>query len=775
MMRRRERWVRDATRVAAVAVVIVTVVTSVVTAVVASTATPARAAEPPAASVSRVLILSMPAVSYRDLDLTQLPNLGRLLSDSALADLSVRGVRRRPSLGDGYVTIGAGTRSVGRAADDGQCLSGDEPYEDGTAAEAMARRTGIAAEGIPDGGIVCLAQPSIAARNDDLLFDARIGAFAEALETAGVDRAVIGNADQSPPSGATGYARQVGLSLADPHGVVTGGAVGQELMTPDPEAPFGLSIATDAYLAAFDRSWTDRSVVVVEASDLVRYDAYRPFVSRFARAALQQHVLQKWDALVGALLERVDPAHDAVMVVGPAHMGGTARLTMATLRAPGVEPGLLRSAYTRRSGVVSIVDVAPTVLHLLGIERPSEMEGRTFEVGRTGGDFEDRLAWLIDTDEAARFRDRMIAPVTTFFAVAEIVLIVVAVLCFARYRPGLRAVELGALALLGFPPAVYLARLLPFHDWGWLAYWAFLIGASCALAAVSFLLTNRWGLNTLIVMLTIVVGVVAVDIVTGARLQFNSTLGYSPTVAGRYAGIGNLGYAQLSAGALLLAGLVAARVAGRRGVLLAIALLAVVFVVDGAPFFGADVGGVLSIVPAYALTATLLLGWRVRWRSLLLYGAAAAVLIGLFAAYDAGRPEDSQTHLGRLVHTTTDDGWSAFATVIERKISANLAVLFRSSWTAMLPIVLIGVLYLVYFAPGRLRPLLDRMPPLRAAFLGLIVLGVLGFAFNDSGIAVPAMMIGVVSPVVIVLTARGERVLPQSAPDAEQVRELVRT
>jgi hypothetical protein len=444
------------------------------------------------------------------------------------------------------------------------------------------------------------------------------------------------------------------------------------------------------------------------------------------------------------------------------------------LRAPGLEPGLLRSAYTRQSGLVSIVDVAPTVLHELGIERPSEMEGRSYEYAGKGGTFKERLDWLIDVDDAARFRDSLVGPVTVFVAVSEIVLMVLALGCFQWFRRGLPVIEFVALTLLGVLPAVYLARLLPFHDWGTVAYWGFLLAVALAIAALTWFTTARDGIMTLIAILAVVVGVVAVDVVTGAHLQFNSTLGYSPTVAGRYAGIGNLGYAQLSAGTLLLAGLVAARVRGRRGVWIAIGMLGAAFFIDGAPFFGADVGGVLSMVPAYAFAATLMLGRKVRAKAVLLYGTAAVVLIGLIAAFDASRPEDKQTHLGRLVHSTADDGWSAFATVIERKLDANLSVLFRSSWTAMLPIVLAGVVVLFLIAPG-LAIAIRRMPTLRAALYGLIVLAVLGFALNDSGIAVPAMMLSVVSPILIVLASRGERLPPESVGDAEPVRELVRT
>ena len=616
-------------------------------------------------------------------------------------------MHRRPTLGDGYITIGAGTRALGRPLDDGECLGSDEPFEDGTAREAMARRAGLPVASIARSSVVCLTQPAITVRNSSLHYDAEIGALATSLAGAGVRRAVIGNADRAPVPDVSGYIRPVGLALADANGVVPGGQVDAQLLTRDPRAPFGIEADNDAYFDTFTREWKDRSVVVVEASDLVRYDAYRSSVARSARLELQRRMLEHFDDLVGRLLARVDPTRDAVMIVGPTPLGGTARLTMATLRAPGFRPGLMVSAYTRHAGLVSIVDVGPTVLDVMGIDRPSNMEGRPYEYGRRGGDFDQRLGWLITIDEAARFRDREVAPVTTFFGVAIIVLTVFAVgsLAFARLRPLRRPLEVLALMLLGFLPAAYLARLFPFQDWGWLAYWAFLFGVAIILGLGVWLATNRNGITTLIAMLSIVTGVIAVDVLTGAHLQFNSTLGYSPTVAGRYAGIGNLAYAQLSAGTLLLAGLVAARVAGRRGVGIAIALMLGAFVIDGAPIFGADVGGVLSMVPAYALTATMLLGWRVRWRLVALYGGATLLLIGLFAAFDASRPETQQTHLGRLVHTTTDGGWGAFTTVIHRKIDANFAVTFHSTWTVTLPVALLGAGYLLYAAPGGLRAL----------------------------------------------------------------------
>jgi len=84
-------------------------------------------------------------------------------------------------------------------------------------------------------------------------------------------------------------------------------------------------------------------------------------------------------------------------------------------KAPDIKPGPAVSAWTRHSGVVSIVDIGPTILDQLGLEAPNQMEGRPMLFGRTGGSFADRINWLVDTNKAAQFRDREIASVTAWF------------------------------------------------------------------------------------------------------------------------------------------------------------------------------------------------------------------------------------------------------------------------------------------------------------------------------------------------------------------------
>jgi hypothetical protein len=103
--------------------------------------------------------------------------------------------------------------------------------------------------------------------------------------------------------------------------------------------------------------------------------------------------------------------------------------------------------------------------------------------------------------------------------------------------------------------------------------------------------------------------------------------------------------------------------------------------------------------------------------------------------------------------------------MIRRKLEQSNAVYSSSIWTIMFPLVLAGLAYLVYRAPGSMRGLHQRFPQLSASLVGLGVLIVLGTLLNDSGIAIAGVMLGVVTPVLIVVTVRGDRVVPvRSAP-----------
>jgi hypothetical protein len=735
----------------------------------------AEAGEPVEAShpLDRVLIFSLPMVSWADVQDADLPNLGRFFDRAGLADLSTRatpvGLEGRSSLiGDGYVTIGAGTRSVGDGGrTDGEGFGVDERFPPDLAGEVFRRRTGTT----PRGDLVQLAIADIEDANAGLPLDAEPGALGDALRDAGFSRAVIANGDGVEPEGDPPvYRRSAVSALMNSTGVVQRGRVGTDLLEPDRRAPFGLQLDDDEVESAFTDLWQPKSVVLVEASDLVRADAYRTFATSDQRDALRAHALRRSDELFGRLLEHVDLQRDAVLVVGPAHETGTTTLAVAAMRAPWVEPGLLRSATTRRAGFVQLVDIAPTVLHLVGVDRPTSMSGRPFEVEGGGGDTAaDRIDFLVENDEAAQFIGDQTEPVAMAFTVALTLLAVAMGVWLWGWRPPFLSsggLHSAALVLLGAIPAVFLARLLPFQDLGAAAYWLFLVGMAFLLGAVYRLVGRRDPLDPLIAATAVVVGLLVADVVLGSRLQINSALGNSPIIGGRFTGFGNLAFAVYSSAALVLAVLLAIRTGGRRGAWLAAIVLGVTILAGGAPFWGADVGGVLAMGPAFLVTVWLLMGWRVRLRTAVLAVAGTLIATAGFALLDLSRSSDDRTHLGRLFETIGDEGWSGFSTVIERKASANLASITGSVWAFALLVAALFVVFVVRFAPAQLRRLDARFPQLEMGVAGAIVLLVLGFALNDSGIRVPALMLLVyIATFVVLVTATSGDGAP--APDEE--------
>ena len=111
----------------------------------------AQDAEPP--QPEKLLLLSLPGVTWRDLDEHDLPAIEGLLADSSLADLAPRGVKPRALPGAAYLTISAGTRAISEPSVDGQELATGEESGGSTAGEIFHRRTGTQ----PDGEYVALA------------------------------------------------------------------------------------------------------------------------------------------------------------------------------------------------------------------------------------------------------------------------------------------------------------------------------------------------------------------------------------------------------------------------------------------------------------------------------------------------------------------------------------------------------------------------------------------------------------------------------------------
>jgi hypothetical protein len=450
------------------------------------------------------------------------------------------------------------------------------------------------------------------------------------------------------------------------------------------------------------------------------------------------------DRTLRALLDELDP--DTVLVVGVSAAPGesSAALHVAVAAGEGVEPGALRSASTRRAPYVQLIDVAPTVLDLLGRPVPPTMTGQPWtSVGEP-----PTPAQLADLSEKARAQQAVTVP----FFVALLGSVLALLLVLWRRRPDLaELVALGGTAAVG---ASYLANLLPW--WRSPAPLLTLLAIVAVLSAVMVGLATRLRglLGPAGAVCAFVAAVLVVDLLTGAHLQMSSVAGYSPLVAGRFAGIGNVAFGVLAATALLATAALTRRTA------LVAAVGVVVVAVDGAPPWGSDVGGVLALVPAFALLAMLRSGRRVSALRLLLAGAGGAAVVTAFALADWSRRPAERTHLGRFVQDVLD---GAAGTLLRRKAEAVVGLLFANPATATLPLVVAVLVYLVVRPPAPLARAFAVAPAWRHGLQAVGLACGIGFVVNDSGAAVPALAVVVALPATVAVVLRARRV-PDEAP-----------
>ncbi|MFC4553648.1 hypothetical protein [Georgenia faecalis] len=758
-----------------------------------STAGTADGAEP-ADVTGPVVLLGTAGLRWEDLSAVGTPALWTLAEGGSIANLVVRSVRSSSCPADGWLAVSAGRRAA------------DLP----TGQFGTCRRL---AE-VRDAGVVPGWEEYLQAASE-ASYDATPGLLGEILAEAGTPAVAVG------PGAA--------IALATPSGTVAG-----EVLS----AP-----SDDAALAARVSEAVDGAELVVVDLGAIR-DPGRPLVAvadpRPTPAPTEEvsedageeknplmdpdratQVLAL-DARVAAVLDALgDAGSPTVLLASLADSGRVPLMQVIAADGPPYEEGLLSSTSTRQPGIVQSTDLTPTLLSLLGLDAPAGLVGSpmTTEPGSTAAT--GRIRTLQDENAHAVAIRPLVAPFFSALVAVNLLLYAAVSVGFNRRildrvsarleRRGsaggltrllrnrqpaaaLRPLRAVAVTVAAIPVASYLANLLPWWRAGSPGLVVFTATACIAALIAGAALAPPWR-DRLMVPVGIVTGVtvltLALDVLTGARLQLSALMGVQPQVGGRFYGFNNSSFSLWLAASILLATCLAeplVRRGRRRAAAAVVAALGIVVVgLDGAPTIGADFGGPPALIPGFALLTLLTLGIRLTWRRVVAVLAATVVVAVSFSVVDWLRPPAERTHLGRFVETVLDGG---LFSVVGRKLAQNLDNLFGSTLTFMaaggIAVVILVLLQPLRRAargedPGAYGWLAEGSSLSRlgadAVMLrpGLIALAVslgIGFAVNDSGVVIPAIGVSVAVPLLISVLAtwllgirRGPAPASPRAPD----------
>lgn len=477
------------------------------------------------------------------------------------------------------------------------------------------------------------------------------------------------------------------------------------------------------------------------------------------------------DAFLRRILDSAPPR--ATIIVGSfADDAGPERLHPVVVVGPGVQHGLLTSASTRQRGMVQLVDLSAFMFSRAGTKAVNLPEGRNLLVQPSGSPTAPVLR-SGEISHALQVQHAAVGPFLIGFYGAVIMLLLVGVagailaarLSMEKQRQAAHHfTAFVAATAVAMPVSTWLVNLYPWwrHDDPTKILCSGIVLIAVALAAFARLGPwRRWTGGSTATLCLVTASVIALDVTHGDDLQFLSIMGLQPVYGGRYFGMGNVGFAFFATSALMFAAIVASPLAqgdrGRHGLAALTVLLvgAAAILVDGYPGWGAEAGGPIAMLPAFAYLAINAAGWRLTWLRFLLITASAAAIVFVMAALDYLRGPSQRTHLGDFFAQAVVHG--NFSRV-ERVWQANWNMMTDNPAALLVPAIPLLLAYVLLRPQSRLaqplRPIFDRLPVLSNGMAAVTVCWVIGFAVNDTGVGIPAAGLMLLAPLVLMQRAR---------------------
>lgn len=642
-----------------------------------------------------------------------------------------------------HATIGAGSRIVATSAGF-SAFDASEKLNRVPAREEFARRTGVAA---PEGGVVHLGIARIWALSRDLPYPVKVGALGTMLREAGLVTGVLGNADWD------GVPRRAAVTIAMDHrGLVDRGLVGFETLVADRQFPGGLRTDYDRLFAAFS-AYTDVDFLVIDLGDLSRLDEARQHVLPDVLDELRALSVARSGAFVDQVRRELDPTRDLLLIVAPTppapHISAGSTLSPVLLAGPS-GPGTITSFSTRREGIATNMDLAPTVAAFFGLTPPVEMLGRPLAV----------LPGTPDLVGLRALNDRLVlthnvrVPIIKGYMTLQIALVLAVVLTIIiRELRIVRPEDLQAalLVFMGFPLAALLLPLFPQPGAFWVGFGVILL--TLAIGVVTVAAARRSPLLAFAGLGGATALAIVADLFMGVPLMKYSLLSYDPLGGARFYGIGNELMGVL-VGATIMAAAVSLTLARPRRRPLVLAGAAAFFLVTlyaiANPNLGVNMGGTVTASVSFLVTILLFLGVRFTRRLLLASAGGILLFLAGLTAFEFLRGAEQQSHIGRSARLVFGgDLISAVQEayhIVQRKVSMNLKLLRYTIWSRVFLASLGGLILLFYRPSGRMQSFREQYPYLFKGLVGIVVASVLALVFNDSGVVAAATVMVLGAP-----------------------------
>lgn len=499
------------------------------------------------------------------------------------------------------------------------------------------------------------------------------------------------------------------------------------LLKKDVKYPYGMRTNTDFILSQLARYMKSAEVIAVDFGDFYRLNAVVSECVPDAADKLRQKIAKDFDLFLGELCRLVTD-DDTIIILSPIVQSqalGDEKLSFAAIRGKDFEKGsLLFSPSTRRSGVITMSDIAPTILSRFGIAPVDDISGRELSSVKCT----DHRKTVLEINEKAKTHAENIV-IMRFTSVAQTIIIIVAFLILLLWRKYVEAAK--NITLIPAIIPLVMLWMSPLPNMGVVLSSICLILSTLALFFVCVYAIRNVFKSFFVVALAIL-ATIALDMIFFKTLMASSIGGYTIVGGARYYGMGNEFMGTTLGACLFVMGYMLYCEKMEKYAKLAVcAIAAALFAVVGLSSLGANVGGAIASAMASVTLILLLCGVRINLKSIVYICLITVVFLGFIFALDAMKDSSMQSHAGKIVSLASKGKANDIVQVFERKLLTNLRLFTVSLWSRLFVVALVCGCLLAFFSRPHTREE-------KAVLAGMISGVCAAFVFNDSGVVAGA-------------------------------------
>ncbi|WP_069649441.1 hypothetical protein [Caloranaerobacter ferrireducens] len=653
-------------------------------------------------------------------DLKYMDNLNALIKDGSIGIMNTKGLYGYKGA-ESYATINASGRVSAT-------YSYSKSYNlNNNISKIYKRRLGI----IPkEYQIINTEIIKLTELNNKNKFNAKIGALGYALHKKGLKTAVFGNSDTADT-----IIRTNCLIAIDFRGLIDYGNV-DNILIKDDLYPYGIRTDYRKILTELKDLNNKASLIIIETGDLDRLYFYRDNLTDIMYSLHREKILKKADEFIGDLVNSIDRNSTRLIIISP-NMGddkikNASELTPLIFWGDGIPKGVLFSKTTKRKGIVSNIDIAPSITKYLGVNY-KDFTGTDIEFK----EHSDNLAFVKQLSYKIRFVSNIRKQSLKFYVISEIIfiIIVIFILLFKGLltKKLLRIIQLILMLIIIMPLVFLIVSSYNIMDtWKYIKYIS-IISFSILILVLAFNSKHRLQLVGVLTYITILV-----DLFTNCELAKMSIIGYDPIIGARYYGIGNelVGILIFS----LFTAIASIFKNKPNKLFISVLLIFNIYLLISSNY-GANLGGSLTLVLilVYIILNDFLKAKK-NYFNIVKVLLMVLSIISIIIVTDA-IISNNTTHIGSFLNRLLCRDINYVYNIILRKLLMNVKLFKVSIWGESLRINIMLFMILLITKKNIMKKILIKNKNIAFGFKCSILSAIFGLLLNDSGVVIAALIL----------------------------------